>query len=64
MQEADETVRGRDVGELSFGVDVREVVHDVGEHERSGVVFGQDGDLWALLGGLRGWRFSVGGVVS
>lgn len=59
VQEADEAVGRGDVGELGFGVDVREVVHDVGEHEGAGFVFGEDGDLGALVG-LGGWRFSVG----
>jgi len=59
VQEADEAVGRGDVGELGFGVDVREIVHDVGEHERAGLVFGEDGDL-GTLGGLRLGRFSVG----
>ena len=60
VQKTDETVRSGNVGELGFGVDVREVVHDVCEHERAGFVFGEDGDLRAL-GCLRGGRFSGGG---
>jgi hypothetical protein len=61
MQKTNEAVRSGDVGELGFGVDVREVVHDVCEHERAGFVFGQDGDLRALLLLLLGLRwFSVG----
>lgn len=62
MQEADEAVGGGDVGELGSGVDVREVVHDVGEHEGAGFVFGEDGDLWTL-GGLWLRGFSVGWVL-
>jgi hypothetical protein len=49
MQQANEPVRGRDVGELIFGVDVREVVHDVGEHEGAVRVLGQGWDLRLLL---------------
>lgn len=49
VQQTNETVGSRDVGELGFRVDVREVVHDVCEHERARLVLGQDGDL-GLLG--------------
>lgn len=38
MQQTDETVAGADVAELFVRVDMREVVHDAGEHQR--VVFG------------------------
>lgn len=45
VQETDEAVRRGNVVELLFGVDVREVVHDVREHERAGLVGGEGGDL-------------------
>jgi hypothetical protein len=49
VEQADEAVRSRDVGELVLGVDVREIVHDVGEHEGAVGVLRESGDLGFLL---------------
>ena len=58
VQQADETIRSRDVGELILGVDVRKVVHDIGEHEGAVGVLWESRDLGFLLLLYR-WMFSA-----